>query len=210
MRGKLVRLVVIVAVAVACAPFPTRAENPPTAARAPVERLTTTLLEAMKNAETLGFEGRFEKLAGILPEVFDFQFMARLSAGRYWEKLNESERTRYVDHFARMSTATFAARFDGYSGQRFDVLEAHDGPRGAVFVPTKIVKPAGDPVSIDYLVRKVAHDWRIVDIYLAGKYSEVATKRAEYTSVVKNEGIEGLLKRLDAKIAELRADTQAQ
>jgi phospholipid transport system substrate-binding protein len=196
MRRTLLRCLIALAVVLVWTAAPVRAESPPQAARAPVERLTASLLDTMKEAGSLGFAGRFEKLAAVLPEVFDFDFMTRPSAGRYRDRPEEDQRAAFVDKFARMSTATFAARFDGYAGQRFEVLEPRDGPRGSVLVPTRLVKPDGEAVSIDYLVRRVEHDWRVVDVYLGGKYSEVATKRAEYTSVLKNEGFDGLMKRL--------------
>jgi len=175
------------------------------AASQPVERLTSVLIETMKQAEELGFEGRVEKLAPVLRETFDFPFMARLSVGRHWSKLTEEQRQELTDHFARMSIATFAARFDGYSGQTWEVLSPRDGPRNTVLVPTRLAKNPEDAVTISYLMRETEAAWRAVDVYLKGTYSELATKRSEYGSVMKREGFEALLDRIEKRIAELRA-----
>ncbi|RDD63722.1 ABC transporter substrate-binding protein [Ferruginivarius sediminum] len=200
-----IALALALALALASTTDPVRAQDAQTSPSAPVERLTATLLEAMKNADTLGFEGRLDKLSEVMPDVFNFELMARLSAGRHWRELSEAEQQSFVEQFGRMSTATFAARFDGYSGQSFEVLAPRDGPRGTKLVPTRIVKPAGDSVSIDYLVRQFDNSWRVVDVYLAGKYSEVAAKRAEYTSIIERDGFPALIKRLKSKIASLKA-----
>lgn len=212
MLGFKLRLPIALALALTLASIPgaIRAQDAQTSPSAPVERLTATLLEAMKNADTLGFEGRLDKLSEVMPDVFSFEFMARLSAGRHWRELSEAEQQSFVEQFGRMSTATFAARFDGYSGQSFEVLAPRDGPRGTKLIPTRIVKPAGDSVSIDYLVRQFDNGWRVVDVYLAGKYSEVATKRAEYTSIIERDGFRALIKRLKSKIANLKAGAEGE
>lgn len=178
----------------------------------PVARLTNTLLETMKEADRLGFSGRQEKLAPTLRQTFDFRFMARLSIGSYWRKLDAGERERFVELFSRMSVATFAARFDGYGGQSFKVLAPRDGPRGTRLVPTKLIHPEPDkePVTISYLMREQDSAWKAVDVYLKGTYSELATKRSEYSSVIRREGYEALIGTLEARIAELRAQGTAE
>jgi phospholipid transport system substrate-binding protein len=46
----------------------------------------------------------------------------------------------------------------------------------------------------------------VIDVYLDGKYSELALKRSEYGSVIKNDGIQALIRRLDEKAAQLAAE----
>lgn len=180
------------------------AAQPPEEAAAPVDRLTATLLETMQQADELGFEGRYDKLEPVLRETFDFAFMARLSVGRHWGDLTAEERDALVERFAELSIATFASRFDGYSGQTFEVLEPREGPRDSVLVPTRLNRPADSPVNIDYLTRRIDDEWRAVDIYLGSRYSELATKRSEYSSVMQRQGFAALINRIESSIAELR------
>lgn len=196
-------LAALVLVAAAAA-TPLHADEAPGDATAPIERLTTAVLETMRQGEALGFDGRYDRLARVLPEIFDFRFMARLSVGPHWEGLDEAQRDTLVEHFTQLSIATFAARLDAYSGQRFDVLPAREGPRGARLVPTRVERPDGKDVAIDYLVRPRDGRWRAIDIYLAGKYSELASKRAEYTSVIERESFPTLIDRMQARIDALR------
>ena len=185
--------------------LPARADLP-AAARQPVETLSQTLLETMRAADTLGFEGRRDKLAPVLRRTFDFPFMARVAAGRHWSRLSPAQRDRLAEQFAAMSIATYAARFDGYSGQSFDVQEPQRGPQNAVIVPSRLVKPDGTAVALDYRMRQdESGAWRIVDVYLKGRFSELASKRSEYTSVLANHGFADLIARLEQRIAELEA-----
>ncbi len=170
-----------------------------------VEKVDAALLEVMKQAESLGFEGRYALLEPVLSETFDFAYMAQIAVGRHWQELDEGQRQALVEAFSEMSAATFAARFSGYSGERFEIGATRDGPRGSKLVANKLVKGDGEAVPINFLLRETDEGWRIVDILLDAKYSELATKRSEYISVVDNQGFERLLEILDGKIAELRA-----
>lgn len=207
MRRRAVLAIIATAfLAVAIPTAPRAAESVPEAATAPIQTLTDTLLETMKQADSLGFEGRYEKLSPVLHESFNFVFMTRLAVGPYWEKFSEQQRDTLVDHFARMSVATFAARFDGYNGESFEVLDASPGPRDSILVPTRLTKADGDTVMIEYLTRQDDSGWQAVDIYLDGKYSEMATKRSEYTSVLERKGFQALLDRIESSVAEMRND----
>jgi len=185
--------------------------SPPAAAaeetpRDIVRRLNAVLLEVMQQADELGYSGRYDRLAPVLSEAFNFPLMARISVGRNWRKLEDSDRDRLVDAFGRMSIATFAARFDGYSGERFEVLGEKPAPRKAILVRNRLIKNDGEAVEINYLLKPAQGRWRVVDVFLDAIYSELAMKRSEYGSVIKNLGFDELIRSLDEKIAELAAE----
>ncbi|NJO38279.1 MAG: hypothetical protein HC871_12595 [Rhizobiales bacterium] len=97
--------------------------------QAVVQRLNTTLLDVMQSADALGYQGRYEKLDPVLRSSFDFAFMAKIAAGRAWNALDKTERADLVERFSRMSVATFASRFDGYGGERFQIFGERPGAR---------------------------------------------------------------------------------
>jgi phospholipid transport system substrate-binding protein len=182
---------------------PAAAEAEPSAV---VEQVNGALLRAMRNAEDLGYQGRYDTLAPVLGESFYFAFMARAAAGRHWSGLDETQKQRLAEAFERISIANYASRFNGYSGQRFEVGETVQHPRGTVIVRNRLFDSDGKAVSIDYLLRDFEGRWRIIDIFLKGAISEIAAKRSEYGSILEREGIDGLLARLAEKTAELAAD----
>ena len=170
-----------------------------------VIRLNAALLDVMKNAEQLGYDGRYERLAPVLSETFNFAVMARVSVGRHWSKLSAEQRERLVDAFTRMSIATFATRFNGYSGEKMEVLGEEESLRKSVLVRNQLVKSDGEVIPLHYLMRKFKAGWRAVDVHLDAKFSEVATKRAEYTSVIDREGFDALISGLERRIGEMAA-----
>lgn len=182
------------------------AAGPAAAGPAPtevVEAIDAALIEAMENAESLGYRGRYERLAPVMRRHFDFPLMARVAVGRHWSSLSEPQRRMLVERFAEVSIATFAARFDGYSGERFRVDGQRPGLRGAVLVENVLVKTDGEEIAINYLLRDDAGRWQVVDVYLDAKYSELAMKRSEYSSVMQRKGFDGLIASLDKEIAQL-------
>lgn len=196
-------LAALVAVFLAVA-LPTRPAEAETLPAQQVETVVAALLDTMKRADELGFQGRFERLEPVLEQAFDFDYMAQVAAGRHWQGLDEQQRQSLVEAFGNMSVATFAARFSGYSGESFEVSEPRPGPRGTQLVPNRIVKSGGEGVAFNFLLREAeSGDWRIIDVLLDAKFSELATKRAEYTSVIDRNGVEGLIEILERKTAEL-------
>jgi phospholipid transport system substrate-binding protein len=174
-----------------------------------VERLHGVLLGVMQEAEKLGYQGRHDRLAPVVPELFDLPFMAEKSVGRYWGEADADDRQRLVAVFSRYIVANYASRFDGYDGQQFETLGAEPSARGTMLVRTRLVDPAGENVGLDYRLRDAGGQWRIIDIYLDGKVSELALRRSEYSSLIKREGFEALLAALDQRISELAAAPQA-
>jgi phospholipid transport system substrate-binding protein len=68
-----------------------------------------------------------------------------------------------------------------------------------VMVKSQIVKANGEPVKVDYMMRRNGEGWLISDIYLDGAISEVATRRSEFAAILKTEGIDGLISALNRK-----------
>lgn len=189
----------------AATPAAALAESP----RAVTERLDAALLGVMRNAEQLGYRGRREALAPVLAEAFDYPFMARVAVGRYWSRLDAAEQSRLVATFADLSVATFAARFDGYNGERFEIIGEVAQPRGNILVRNRLVKANGEGVEINFVMHKRAGGWRIADVFLDAKFSELATKRSEYTSVLKRDGFADLIQVMEQKIAAYAAETKS-
>lgn len=172
-----------------------RAEEPGDleAARAPIRTLYGVLLDCMKNADSLGLEGRRARMGAALEAAYDFDFMARKALGRHWKKLDEDQRQRWRDAFTRMTVNTYAVRFNGFSGETLEVESAEPSTRGTVVVRTRI-HPADDaPVTVNYRMRQRGGQWKAIDVYLKGTVSELALRRSEYTSALERDGFEALL-----------------
>jgi len=173
-----------------------------------VQGLYDALLGTMKNGRTLGQSGRFTQLEPVIRRTFDIPAMARLSVGPSWASLSEAQRQQMTESFGRYISAIYADRFDSYAGQKLQVIGEQPNPAG-VMVRSQIVKANGDPVKVDYMMRRNGEGWLISDIYLDGAISEVATRRSEFAALLKTDGVDGLIAALNRK-ADMLTGTMAK
>ena len=168
-----------------------------------IQKYYDVLYDTWQRAEELGYDGRFKLLEPAVRQTFNMGYIAQFTVGRYWKQLNDEQQAALVEAVTRLSAATYASRFDKYSGEQFVVLDQKETSRGDLLVLTNIIDSKGKPVDINYLMRKNDEAWRIVDIHLKGTISELATRRSEYMSVMKRQGYDGLMSAIDKRIAAL-------
>jgi phospholipid transport system substrate-binding protein len=176
--------------------YPVRAA--PASGGATVQGLYDVLLGTMKNSPMLGPSGRFTQLEPVIRRTFDIPTMARLSLGPSWRSLTEGERQQVIESFGRYISAIYADRFDSYAGQKLQVTGEQPDAAG-VIVRSQIIKANGEPVKVDYMMRRNGESWLIQDIYLDGAISEIATRRSEFATILRTNGVDGLLAALNRR-----------
>jgi phospholipid transport system substrate-binding protein len=176
---------------------PTRASaQGPDSPTAHIDGLHRALIEVMKQGKQLGLKGRYDKLAPVLFKTYDVPLMARIAVGASWDSMPPPKQARVVDAFSRMMVATYASRFDEFSGERFEILQTEEQPPAGKIVKTRVTQSNGKAVSLSYLVRLVGAEWKVIDVFLDGTISELASRRAEFTSILKSGGPDALISSL--------------
>lgn len=168
-----------------------------------VERFHDALIGIMRDARRLGARGRYERLTPIMNQAFDLAAMTRIAAGSNWASLPPDQQAALSQAFTRWSIATYASRFDGYSGETFTTLGTQTLPNGDTLVRTRLNRPDGDPVVLSYLLR--GNPPRIVDIYLTGTISELASRRSEFAALIREGGMPRVMQELETRTARLLA-----
>ena len=182
--------------------FAAAAEITPEAA---VGRFYDELLAVMKEAKRLSFEARYSRLAATIAHTFDLPLMTRIAIGPGWSQIAAEQQQRITSAFSRYTISVYANRFDDYGGERFEVdAKPTTGPNG-VIVKSRIVKANGEPVPLDYLMRRdAAGSWKVIDVYLSGTVSELATRRSEFVAVLQRAGADGLVRMIEEHTAALQ------
>lgn len=158
------------------------------------------LLSVMKRAKKLGFEGRARALSPMINRAFDLRFLSRRIIGsKAWRQLKGPQRAAYVRAFSRLTVSTYAGRFKGFSGEKFVTNGTEKIGSKYFLVKTDVVKSDGGRIPLNYLMQKRGGAWKVIDVYLKGAVSEVATRRAEFRSVLRRNGIEGLIRAIEQK-----------
>ena len=172
------------------------------AAEQVISALCDELLAVLKQSNDADYAARFALFQPILKNSFDLQYMARQAVGRGFLDLDQDKRQLWYDLFAHYMASNYAARFDHYSGQRFEVLGEEPGARDTVLVRTRVIDPDRENVDLGYRLRQTEAGWHVIDVYLKGSVSELALRRSEYSTVLKREGFDALVVKIKEKIDE--------
>ena len=167
-----------------------------------VKKVTDDVLAAVKSDKQLaaGDKQKALKLAEekVLPHI-DFQEATRLAVGKSWNQATPEQKKKLVDEFRRMLVRTYSSAIQAYEGQTMKVQPLRMKPDDTdVTVHNQYIRAGGKPVQLDYQMRKTPDGWKIYDIIVEG-VSLVLTYRSEFDAVVKQQGIDGLIKRLADK-----------
>lgn len=164
-----------------------------------IKNLHGSLLEAMQGGKKLGFQGRYKLLTPAIENSHDLDFIAKTILGRQWTKLSGEQQQILISHFRKLSISTYSGWFKEYNGEKFKYIEQKKMPRDYILVRSQFIRSNGDTVSFDYLLRQNKESWKIINI-LADGVSDLALKRVEYRSVLKQKGFKGFIDMLKKKI----------
>ena len=169
-----------------------------------VQKVTEEVLTAIKSDKQLaaGDKQKALKLAEekVLPYI-DFEEATRLAVGRAWSQATPEQRKKLVAEFRNMLVRTYSNAIEAYEGQTLKVLPSRGGKQAGndeATVRAQFVRAGGKPLPIEFQMRKTGSTWKVFDIAVEG-ISLVLTYRSEFDAVVKQEGIDGLIKRLSQK-----------
>jgi len=167
-----------------------------------VKQVTLEVVELIaKDKEIRG--GNRAKLIGLINDKvlphFNFTSMAALAMGQSWNKATPEQKKRVTDEFRTLLVRTYASALASYSDQKFDFRPLRAKPADTdVTVNVRVLQAGTQPVPIDYSMEKTSSGWKVYDVVVGG-VSLVANYRTEFNNLVRESGVEGLIKNLNAK-----------
>ncbi|MBI5901401.1 MAG: ABC transporter substrate-binding protein [Rhodocyclales bacterium] len=137
--------------------------------------------------------------AKVLPH-FNFTRMTQLALARDWRQANAAQQKALTDEFRTLLVRTYSKALTEYKNQTIDFRPFTAKPGETdVRVRTEIKQSgAGKNIELDYYLEKLGSAWKVYDIEVGG-ISLVTNYRESFASEVRNNGIDGLVKSLQAK-----------
>lgn len=137
--------------------------------------------------------------AKVLPN-FNFTRMTQLAVARDWRQASSGQQKALTDEFRTLLVRTYSKALTEYKNQTIDfkpfTLKAGETD---VRVRTEIKQSgAGKNIELDYYLEKSGTAWKVYDIEVGG-ISLVTNYRESFASEVRNNGLDGLIKSLQAK-----------
>ena len=151
--------------------------------------------------ETLSEAERESEFRDFLVRAFDVPVIGRFVLGRYWRLATPVEREEFETLFLEFVVRTYARRLGQYGGETLRILETMSGGGDDAIVRSEIVSPEFPEVRVDWHVRRIGEDYRIVDVTVEG-VSLAITQRDEFGAVIRRSGgqVEGLLSALRERV----------
>ena len=167
-----------------------------------VKRVAEEVLTTIRSDKDLqaGNQSKVKELIeSKLAPNFDFSRMTALAVGRNWRTATPEQQKQLTDQFRTLLVRTYSGALTGYRDNSMDYkpLRINAGDT-EVIVRTEVRRSGQAPVQIDYNMSKTPEGWKAYDVAVAG-VSLVTNYRDEFSDIVKNSGIDGLIKALDAK-----------
>ena len=174
-----------------------------------VKRISQEVLDAAKSDKDIQ-GGNHKKVlelveTKILPHV-DFQRMTALAAGRFWREATPEQQKQLTNEFRTLLVYTYSGAISQVRDQKLEFKPLRAEPTDTeVEVRSQVVQPrGGDPIQLNYRLEKLPTGWKIYDVNVLGAWL-VETYKGNFAAEINKGGIDGLIKTLADRNAQLAA-----
>ncbi|MEN9560250.1 MAG: hypothetical protein RLZZ502_1461 [Pseudomonadota bacterium] len=171
-----------------------------TAPDAVVKNVANEVLAALKADASLGASP--QKLGAFLDSKlspnFNFTRMTALAMGRNWRTASPEQQKALTAEFKTLLNRTYSSALAGYKDKAIDVRPVKMAASDTEVIVKTSIASGASPILIDYSMEKAGDSWKAYDVTVAG-VSLVTNYRDEFNNVIRESGIDGLIKSLQAK-----------
>ena len=167
-----------------------------------IKRVSTDVLATIKSDKDLQ-TGNKRKLYDLIDTKiagnFDFTRMTALAMGKSWRTASPEQQKVLADEFKQLLIRTYSGALANYQNHVMDFKPLKMQPADSdVTVRTTVSAQGGQPIGIDYSMEKTGSAWKAYDVIVGG-VSLVTNYREEFNNVIRESGVDGLVKALQTK-----------
>ncbi|MEO2167113.1 MAG: ABC transporter substrate-binding protein [bacterium] len=152
------------------------------------------------NTPELDSKAQIQAIETIAARRFHFPSIARLVAARNWRRLNTDEKRIFSAEFQKHLSVTYSRNIDRFDNQTIEITSDREESRGDWTVKTRIIQSSGENILVDYRLRQVKGQWRVIDVVVE-HISLVANFRSQIQELFSKKGVTGTLAFLAEKNA---------
>ena len=167
----------------------------------PINQLHEALINIMIISNSTSFEERYEYLEPIISKNFDIALISKVILSRFWKSIDGETKIKFIDLFKKLTISTYVSRFDSYNNQIFKNVSIEQLKENRFLVKTEFKKLEENPIPFNYIIQKNDQKWRIISV-IADGINDLSLKRAEYAAIIKKEGFDTLVTKLEQKIRD--------
>ncbi|WP_348946104.1 ABC transporter substrate-binding protein [Chitinibacter sp. FCG-7] len=135
-----------------------------------------------------------------LSPMADYKRMTALATGQYWKSATPAQQDALTAEFRAMLVRTYLSALTLYKNAQINIKGSRAGnDADEQTVRTEVTLPGQKPIPLDFSFEK-KNDWKVYDISVDG-ISFINNHRNQFGSVIRKDGIDGLIKQLAARNA---------
>ena len=158
-----------------------------------------TILELHKGLiKIINGSTNINEIVLLIKSTYDTEKMMKMIVGNIWNKTSLDKKNKLLEVFETYIAKNYIKRFKKIKNVNFGNLEFKKINDNFIMIKTTLIA-SDKKVSLNYLLNLKESKWKIFDVLLAGSVSEIATKKSEFSSFIKNGEIEPLIVALAKK-----------
>lgn len=163
-----------------------------------VETTVTAILEILRT-EGLSRDEARELMRTEISKAFDARAMSQSVLSTNWRQASEDQQREFQHLFMQTLENTYMGRLEAYTNEEVDFRD-EDINNTRATVDTFILA-ANNEIPVNYKLRLRSDGWFVYDVEVEN-VSMVSSFRETYRSVVRREGLDGLLSQMREKATE--------
>lgn len=174
------------------------------AAGSPTARVRETIDQIIGILHQQGIprEETWQRVGAVINDRFDFRSMSQSVLATNWQAASREEKRQFVEFFSQYLEDTYRTKIESHTDQRVEyAAESINGKRA--LVETFIVTDKSR-IPVNYKLKDNDGEWFAYDVVIEG-VSLVNNYRNTFDAIVRAQGMDGLLKDLEGRIANYRA-----
>lgn len=164
----------------------------------PTTRVQTTvnaILEILRN-DSYGHDEARALMRMEIAKAFDARAMAQSVLSTNWRQATETQQDEFQQLFMETLENTYMGRLEAYTNESVEFRnEAIDNNRATV---DTVIITSSNEIPINYKLRLRSDGWFVYDVEVEN-VSMVSSYRETYRSVVRRDGMDGLLTQMREK-----------
>lgn len=140
-----------------------------------------------------------KEIRRVIDQRFDYSAMSRGSLAQNWKKASAAQQERFTKLYARLMQDTYLVLVEEYDDQTVEYGEEKVRKEKYAQVDTHIID-AGRKIPVNYKLRLKDGDWLVYDMVIEN-VSMIGNYRSSYQQIIKTDGMDGLIARLEEKLA---------
>ena len=147
-------------------------------------------------ATTERSERLYELVNDLVVPHLDMPRIAHIVLGKHARRVDAADLETFTGEFQTLLVRTYTSSLMAYQGECVDVSQAAPvSARGTATVDLRVYRADGAPIEISFLTHNRRGPWLVYDIRIEG-ISLVGNYRSEFSSILRNQGVEALITRL--------------